>query len=248
LNKKIFGVTVVKKIFLVLFFISIAIFYSFSFSFSPIVQDFDSSGKGKVKTFRIKNQSKEPIAVQINMLTRNMSRIGEEITNDASHLFSIYPHQLILQPNDFQSIRVQWNGPLIEENEQAFRIVAEQLPISFNQDNNSKGQLNIVYKYLGSVYVLPEKPYSDIILESIKIDNGNLKLTVKNRGTGHSILEDLVITLSDGKQNVSLHYEDLQGMAGENILAGLTREFVLDKPSQLSGEEISGEISYTETR
>lgn len=237
-----------RKTLLFLYLILISSFYIFSFSFSPIVQDFDSTGNGKVKTFRIKNENDEAIAVQITMLTRNMSRLGEEVNSDASELFTIYPHQLILQPDDSQSIRVQWNGPEINETERAFRIIAEQLPISFNQDNTNKGQLNIVYKYIGSVYVIPEKPYSELFLESVKIENDLLRLTVKNRGTGHTILEDIVVTLNDGTHTVQLTYDELPGMAGENVLAGLSRDFLIEKPSQLSGEEINGELSYKETR
>ena len=237
-----------KKSILYIFFIFITLQIISAFTFSPIVKDFESSGNGRIQTFRIKNESDDPIAVQINMLTRNMSSIGEEINRDASDLFVAYPHQLILQPDDSQSIRVQWNGPDNLEKEEAFRIVAEQLPISFNNENTNKGQLNIVYKYVGSVYVLPSDLYSDLELESITAYADRLTVRIKNNGISHTIIEDVKLTLNDGTNSVSLGYDDLPDLAGENILAGVYRDFSIIRPSQLSGEDISGELSYTETR
>ncbi|MBI9097423.1 MAG: molecular chaperone [Spirochaetaceae bacterium] len=237
-----------KKSIFFLFLLQMSISSVYTFSFSPIIKEFDSKGNGRIQTFRIKNESDDPIAVQISMMTRAMNRDGEEINSDASDLFVIYPHQLILQPDDSQSIRVQWNGPENIDSEQAFRIIAEQLPISFNKENTNRGQLNIVYRYVGSVYIIPENPSSEISIESVTPLDDHLVIRVKNGGNRHTILEDLILTLSDGIRTVSLNYDDLPHMAGENILAGIVRDFSITRPSQLTGENISGEISYKETR
>jgi len=238
----------VKKDIIRLFFLLITACTLTAFSFSPIIQDFDPAGRGSIQTFRIKNDNEEPIAVQISIMTRRMNTSGEENNSDASDFFTVYPHQLILQPNDSQSVRVQWKGPETVHSEQPFRIIAEQLPISFNGESSEKGQLNIVYRYVGSVYVLPESPASDVTLESVTATESHLTIRLYNRGNSHTILEDLIVSLNNGAKTVSLDYRDLEKMAGENILAGTIRDFIINRPSQLTGEEISGEISYKETR
>lgn len=237
-----------KKSISYIFFLLITASTISAFSFSPIIKEFEPSGRGSIQTFRIKNDNEDPIAVQVTMMTRNMIASGEEINSDASDLFTVYPHQLILQAQESQSIRVQWRGSEIIQSELSFRIVAEQLPVNFNKESTNNGQLNIVYRYVGSVYIVPEDPYSDISIESITEKNNQLIIGIKNNGTSHTILEDVILTLEDELNSVTLDYRNLSHMSGENILAGMTRNFTIDRPSQLTGEEISGEISYKETR
>ncbi len=219
-----------------------------SFSFSPIVKDFEPSGRRSIQTFRITNENEDPIAVQISMLTRDMSFSGEEINGDASELFTVYPHQLILQPNDSQSIRVQWKGGETITNEQSYRIVAEQLPINFSSESSNEGQLKIVYRYVGSVYIVPQSPFSKLEIDYVSVQEDSLTIRIRNEGNSHTILEDPILTLSDGVNTISRDYKDLQNISGENILSDSIRDFSIEKPSQLIGEKISGEISYKETR
>lgn len=238
-----------KKTVLFIYFFSVALLFCRAFSFSPIVRDFDSSGKGKIQTFRIGNEDDAPIAIQISILTRKMDITGKETNKDAPDLFTVYPRQLILQPGASQSVRVQWNGPVVTGEEWAFRIVAEQLPISFDRKKSEKSQLNIVYKYVGSIYVTPEEGLrSDLKIDSIKASGDKLIVAILNAGTGHTIIDNPVLTLKDGDTTVSLNSGDLKGLAGENILAGVLREFIIDRPPALKGDNISGEITYTETR
>lgn len=222
-----------------------------AFNFEPITMDFEPAGRGANRTFRVENNGREPIAVRISMMTREMNLDGSDKNADAQDYFLVYPSQIVLQPGAFQAVRVQWKGPSTVNTEQAYRIIAEQLPVNFGEEDKAGGSINIMFRYIGSVYVVPPKASPDINVDSagpIFDDAGIKKLEIvcTNAGNAHTILQDLRIYINKGE--LELAGDSLSGMNGENILAGATRRFLLDWPEQLQDGEIDVQLDFRNVR
>lgn len=241
-------------IFILLLFLSPALF---GFSFQPLQMEFAPTGRGAVQTFRIENSNEKPIGVKVTMQTREVRPDGTEINRDASDLFVVYPPQVLLQPGEYQAVRVKWIGPEEVETEKAFRIVAEQLPIQFDRDRDGGGRINIMLKYKGSVYIVPTDRRMKVEVLSVyqTVADGDEKkvvLELENSGNVHVLLEDLTVTLTSKADNGVvterlLEGDELDGMAEVNILAGARRIFVLDWPGGLQGENLHAKLDFNYT-
>jgi fimbrial chaperone protein len=215
----------------------------FAFQFTPITKDFDSSGAGARQTFRITNDTDKTIGVQINAFTREMDLYGEEKLEDASNLFYIYPRQVVVQPGAYQTIRVQWRGPAVTDTEIPFRIEAQQLPLNFTPTEGG-ASLNILLVYRGTMYVLPQELQYDLDLLSVSphtTEDGKkmIAIEMKNNGNTHQIMYQPRFTITSRSASgslltrVDLEGEQLKGLAGENILAGKRRIFLVPWPQEL---------------
>lgn len=231
-----------------------------SFSFEPISRTFSPAGRGTTQTFRLKNDDNSFVAVRIKMLTRSTSPDGKEQNRPADELFTVYPQEVVLQPNSSQTVRIKWNGPSDIQKELCYRVLVEQMPVDFqsstaNEANNAneKSSLKILFRYLGAIYITPEGASPDVVLEEHSIDSDpnndrQLHLTLHNRGNRHAILHNLSLRISsqeDPDSKVHLvESEQLKGVAGENLLPGARRSFVIPVPSSVKGEELQVEIDY----
>ncbi|HAK45001.1 MAG TPA: hypothetical protein DCO79_03650 [Spirochaeta sp.] len=157
-----------KRISVLIPFLLACAFTAQAFSFEPITQDYTPSGKGANHVFRASNTGDEKIAVKISVKPRSVEPDGTENQGDESPLFMIYPRQIILEPNESRSIRVKWNGDSEPEAEIPFRIIAEQIPVSFAEKQPILGgQITLVYRYEGSIYIVPPGAKSKLSIKSM---------------------------------------------------------------------------------
>lgn len=221
------------------------IFDIYAFKFQPITMDFKDEGKNSSQNFQILNTTTETIAVQIEVFKRGMDLNGKDILSETEDFF-IYPEQIILKSGKSQTIRVMYKGKKISSKEEAYRIIANQVPVNF--DKTKKGGLKILFRYIGSIYVIPENINIDVQITDIeKIDN-SMKLHIKNLGNSHVILKDAYIKLKSGSSEVIISSEKLKGLSGSNILAGTTLEYIVPWPKELENENIKGVLHYEEVR
>lgn len=160
------------KRFSVLFSLLIACTLSVqAFNFQPISQDYSPSGKGANHIFRVANTDDEKIAVKISIRSRTIDPDGTEIQEEADDQFMIYPRQLILNPNEGRSIRIKWNGDPNPEKELSYRVIAEQVPVSFSEVQPIEGgQITLIYRYEGTIYIVPPGAKPKISIKSVKRD------------------------------------------------------------------------------
>jgi fimbrial chaperone protein len=210
-----------------------------AFSLEPIVQSFTPAGPGSSRVFSVSNPSDQRIAVRFEMLTRELEPDGGETRNPAGNLFTVFPSRVIVEPRSRQNIRVRWNGPADLNRERAFRLLAEQLPVEFNDsgepsgDRAGGGAITIVVRYLAAVYVTPEGAQPGIEMRVEDRQQGDSEETgiwivAENTGTAHAVLRDLTVTVLDGEVVLEEYpSERLSGLAGENLLAGSARRYFL---------------------
>ncbi len=209
----------------------------FAFNFTPIDATLRPAGSGATQTFSVENPSPTPVAVEITMYTRDISVDGEDILTSAEELFVVYPSQLILQPGGRQSVRVQWTGADTLDKEQAFRLIAEELPINLNDEEEEGAGLDLLVRYVASIYVQPQGAEARLSIEPESTASG-LALVVRNQGTMRAILraEDYAI-YADGEQ-VTLDEEQLESLSAINVLAGNTRRLVIPASTALTNQAL----------
>ncbi len=225
-----------------------------AFKLTPIEMTFQPVGRGATRTFQITNAHDQPIAVEIRLAAREMTLSGEDRLSDAEDSFAVFPAQAIVLPGKSQTVRVQWLGDPAPERELAFRMLAEQLPIDLNRDASDGAHLKLLVRYIASVYVAPKGVAADVVLESAerKTAAGGaalLAVVLRNRGTAHSLLRSLTLTATGqapggSEVSVALTAEQLDGMIGQNLLAGHRREFILPWPAKLDEGPVAVSFDY----
>ncbi len=128
----------------------------------PLALVLKPSGGGANQTFRVTNDSNEPIAVQFSITTRQQQG-NKEIRHPADNKFSIYPQQTIIPGNATQKIRVKWLGSPKMASEQAYRLISEQVHVSLKKEQQSG--VNILMIMISSVYVRLAKTKSSLDCE-----------------------------------------------------------------------------------
>lgn len=210
---------------------------AFAFNFTPIDATLRPAGSGATQTFSVENPSPSPVAIEITMHTREMTVEGEDVLGPADELFTVYPSQLILQPGARQSVRVQWTGPGELDQEQAFRLIAEELPINLGGDEEEGAGLDLLVRYVASVYVQPNGSAARLSIEP-ETDAEGLALLVRNQGTMRAVLRDEDYQLLADGQVVELDAAQLEALAAINVLAGHTRRIPIPDTADLANREI----------
>jgi fimbrial chaperone protein len=229
-----------------------------AFELIPIVQDFSPVGADATQTFGIVNKDKEPVAVQIAIVKRDVAFDGTETLTPAEEEFLVYPPQAIVAPGKVQVVQVRWLGDRAPKQELAYRIIAEQLPVQLEQNAPAGGGVvNILLRYEGAVYVVPPGVKPDVRLEGVArvetADGPKLAVTLANRGSSHGIVTNPVLSLrgrgTDGRSlSVDLNAEAVDLLTGANVQAGNRRQFLLEWPAGLAAADLTATLKAEYTR
>ncbi|MFW5685708.1 MAG: molecular chaperone [Spirochaetota bacterium] len=236
----------------VLILIALSSVAAHAFSFEPISQEFATTGPQANRVFRVTNTTNDRIAVRIAVRPRRIERDGTEIQGKESEHFIVYPRQMLLEPGEGRSVRVRWDGPAQIDAELPFRIIAEQLPVTMDEPEPAQGAaIRLTYRYEGSLYVIPPGAEPDVSVTSVarveRPDGEYLRVTISNAGTRHTLLSNAELTLSrdpDGEGDIIMRTHELQGLAGENMLAGSTRDFLVAMPGELWQGQVYAQIRF----
>lgn len=223
-----------------------------AFKLVPMSVKMTPSGQGTTATFVIDNSGAEPIAVEMKLFIRNISEDGEDILIETEDDFILYPAQMIVMPGQSQSVRLQWIGQRQLDKELAYRLVAEQLPLDLEEELTEGGRINMMIRYVASVYIVPKRRVqADIKITSAYVEEGNrdeknnnLIIIAHNKGSKHTVLRDPTLTLNTVTNKIILTAEQLPGMAGANMLVDHTRKFKLPRPSGLHTGPVEATLQY----
>lgn len=217
-----------------------------AFQFQPITMDFQDSGAESIKNFQCSNNTEETIAIKISFYSRSINAEGQEQLEPAEEDFLAYPARMVLESGQNQSIRVQYRGEALQNQEKAYRIFVEQVPVDFQPEN--QGGLTILFRYIGSLYIVPENLKEKVELLSLErmetSDGIKLGISIGNTGNTHSILQNVQLKLMQEGKEFLLNPEDLPGINGINLLAGGTRYYQIDWPENLKDGPLKGELLF----
>lgn len=208
-----------------------------AFKMTPIEAEF-AAGRQAVQTFRIENPGTQPVAVELTVHRREMATDGSDVLTPAPDAFTVFPDQIVLQPGQTQSVRVQWLSQEIPSAELAYRLQAEQLPIDVGTDAGERSGLRLLVKYLASMYVRPDEPAA-ALSAGIDVDERDGQrvavVRVRNDGNAHAIVQAPMIDITAGGARVEFTAAQREAVHGKNVLAGVERELVLPWAPNLDG-------------
>lgn len=217
---------------------------AFAFKLTPIEAEF-GPGRLAVQTFKVENPGAQPVAVELTVHSRQMAADGSDILTPTPEAFAVFPDQIVLQPGETQSVRVQWNGTDVPASEVAYRLMAEQLPIDIGGDGASRSGLKLMVKYLAALYVRPAEPAA-VLEASVSADSREgqkiAKVLVSNTGNAHAVLQADMLELYAGDQKISYTPEQREQVHGKNVLPGVQRELLLPWSPALDGGALTVQL------
>jgi fimbrial chaperone protein len=220
-----------------------------AFRFSPLVIHFTPSGPNVAQTVTLESQEAEKIPIQFEAFTRGIDQDGKEVREKTSD-FTIYPEQLVLLPGEKRNVRITWAGKISDQNEKAFRIVATQIPVEF-QDSNARAKkasvnLNFLLQYIASAYVTPPSAQSKIQVESVRnLEGKKIELTLANTGGAHRVLHPTKLILRSGDRDI-LELNSVKEINSMNVLAGTKMKVVVELPRVITEKNLSAELILSE--
>lgn len=218
-------------------------------SLVPMTQNFTPSGRGTSQSFRVQNDSKESIAVVVSVTSRSIDVNGYENEAETKD-FAVYPTQILIAPKQSQVVRVQWRGNPALHTEQAYRIIAEQQPVRRTPTGSGKAEIQLIVRYVGSVYVVPQGARPDVVVKSargVTAPDGHheVELLLHNQGSAHALLDAPSVTLHTANATQTLTGPPLETLRGENILAGADRLFSISWPKVLPfSDRLEAKFAY----
>lgn len=198
------------------------------------------AGGGTKQSFRVTNESNLPIAVQFSVKTRQQVN-NKEVRRPADRDFMIYPAQTIIPPKSTQKVRVEWLGGGNVPREKAYRLIAEQVNVSLGKEQTG---VKMLMTLVGALYVQPKNTRSNVQVRAVQRHGNKLAITLMNTGTRHQLMNFATLTLRNGKRVITLKGKDLNGLSGNNVLAGSTQRFFIPLPKGFVNGRWQGSIKY----
>lgn len=204
---------------------------AYALKIAPFKARLHTDQNNPTQVFRVENNSEEPAAVQVDVMSWSISPEGEEKNSEAEDEFIIFPAQMVLKPHESRSVRIQWQGSGPVPVERAYRVIVEQVPVALRNTPESGSAIRIMLKFKAALYLRPKNPTIDIKVERFEQIDDQLRLYVRNEGTEHSLLKNAVLTLTTkNNQHLQFSGDALKNLEGENVHAGALRIFNLPLP------------------
>jgi fimbrial chaperone protein len=208
---------------------------------NPLSVVLKPSGGGAKQSFRITNDSNQPIAVQFSVTTRQQIN-NKEVRKPADKDFMIYPPQTIIPARTTQKVRIEWLGAGNIPKEQAYRIIAEQVHVSL--DSKKRSGITMLMTLVNGLYVQPKGVKSNVQVKSVQRQGNKLAVTLMNAGTKHQVLNYAKLFLKNGGKALTLQGNAMKGIVGNNLLAGATKRFYIPLPIGYDNGRWAAVIKY----
>lgn len=206
--------------------------FLFSFTFAPMSQTIELSDDRQAVQFFLENDGRASMAVELTVKERSMDQVGSE-TLKATQEVKVFPPQVIIPAGEKRAIRVSYSGKKDLQIEKSYRVIAEQLPLNVDAQTKEKAGIQMLMKYVAALYVAPANTKSELKILSHSSNGKEIKLLIENSGGRHQLLNAPVLKYSEKDKKQEIKSQDLQGLAGENVLAGTKREFVIKSTKSL---------------
>ncbi len=228
------------KAFISIFFLLTSLSSS-ALQMNPLSLVLKPSGGGAKQSVRVSNESNKPIAVQFSVTTRQQVN-NKEVRRPADKDFMIYPPQTIIPANSTQRVRVEWLGAGKLPREQAYRLIAEQVYVSLDEENTTG--VKMLMTLVGALYVQPNGTKSNLIVKSVQRQGNKLAVTVANTGNKHQLMRYATLIMRNGSQTIQLKGKQILGLEGNNVLGGATKRFFIPLPKNFRDGAWKAEIKY----
>lgn len=209
--------------------------FTYAFSLTPMVSEFEVEGSKSSVSFVLQNPSNEDVAIKAQVLARGEDEAGKE-TRQSTSDFSLFPEQLVLKAGETRNLRVAYMGEKELNQEKAYRLVVEQLPINLKKtvDTKKRVDLKFMISFVASLYVLPKK-----IEFKAAAQIKNQKLVIENVGNLHFLIKDISeIEISKAAKKWNFDLKQLKEHLGDNLLVGKSKSYSVDLPAGIDDSTV----------
>lgn len=213
---------------------------------SPFKTSLEADSANPTEVFRVENNAGESAAVEISVTTWSIATDGSESNASAESDFIVFPAQMVLKPHESRAVRVQYVG-VAPQREKAYRVVAEQLPISLRDTPDAGSYVKFMLKFRAALYITPKGAAPGVrVVSATSQSGGLLRLELVNEGAVHAVMQKSRLdVVFDGGRSLSLDAGSLKGLEGENMHAGATRVFLLPLPAgHAAGKVVDATLTF----
>ncbi len=195
-----------------------------SLEVSPTRLSLDTHRAG---VLNVVNRGDEPITAQVEAF--DWRQEGGTDRLDPSQTLQVSPPIVRLAPGQKQIVRVRVTSNVESGSEQAFRLVASELP---NPTSKRAGTVSVLLQFKIPVFVGATVRTPRRLIWTANPAGNDLALRVSNGGVSHVKLTGLHVLSSDG-QNLTIEPESFF-----YVLAGGTREWTISEAGVTPGTQL----------
>ena len=219
-----------------------------AFELSPMEMEYGTGSGQSSQTFFVENKGSSPVAAQIRVYRRSTDSAGEEVRSETSD-FLVFPTQVLLGANERRAVRVVYKGTSNLTQEAAYRLVAEQLPLSTDPvvasgSTSSKVQIKYLLKFVASIYVEPKNASSKVVVQSMSTQGDKLQLTLANSGSKHKTLKGARIFIRGQNKSFEIDSAELKLLDQINLLSGSSATFSITKPTGFPADSVETDVKF----
>lgn len=178
--------------------------YAGEFRVSPIKIELDN--KNKSHTVSVSNEGKEAIDFKLNLMEWYQDEEGNDKYKPAQDLV-FFPKVFRLEKEEDRVVRVGLMKHFLEQKEKAYRLYIEEQP---KKPEDEGVKVAIAIRFGLPIFVIPEKPQAEIVIDKISYENELLKVYLVTIGNVHMHPNNIKITAFD-KENKEVFSQEING-------------------------------------
>ncbi|SHF76876.1 Pili and flagellar-assembly chaperone, PapD N-terminal domain [Microbulbifer donghaiensis] len=125
---------------------------AFSFTFNPSLTVLRLPTDIGGATLVLKNPRDVDLPVVFEMVERQITEDGAELTEPADNDFVIFPPQAVVPAGKSQAVRIQWVGGMLSQS-RSFTLFATEVPVNLNPGSKTGPAIKTVLRIGSSVHV-----------------------------------------------------------------------------------------------
>lgn len=194
-----------------------------NFGVSPIRVELDRSAKTGAIT--VSNDDTEALRVQIRLFEWTQDAAGKDEYRESEDLI-YFPKLMVLDKNEQKLVRVGLRIPAAVQ-EKTYRLFVEELSGPPPPGEAPGARVAIRVRFGVPIFLKPVKAEARGEIEKIEMAQGVLRVTVRNTGNAHFIINTITAASGDA------YSKDVPGWY---LLAGAVREHAIPVPQEICGQ------------
>jgi fimbrial chaperone protein len=185
---------------------------------------------------QIHNEGADPVVIQLSGMDWTQDQAGADRLQPTGDLV-IFPKMLSLAPGEQRVVRLGFPNAAPPDRERAFRLYAEELPVS----GPGQTDLRMALSLSVPVFVRPGKEIRDTAIDGLGLAGGRLLVQIRNSGNAHILVPKLHVSGIGASGSVVFSRESsgwyvLPGASGRFELAISPEECLQSRAAQVSAD------------